>query len=223
MFLVNIGSNGTKLKFGDVVSSLLSEENRRKNMDSQSMDALSVRGHSLDRNKNNSSSGRSKSRGRSKSPRNSLRECWKCGKIGHYKKDCRSKIFERGNGSNDVPSIEGKTSSEDGLDVYLASSSTHVDHDVWMINLCASFHMTPHKQWFCENETYNGGDIFLGDHSTAKIIGQGKFNLSLKDGRIRTLLGVFYIPKLAINLIYVSKTSDAGVHTVFEKETYKMV
>jgi hypothetical protein len=169
--VVAIGSNATTLKFDDVVSSLLSEEMRRKTMDSQSMDALSVRGHSLDRNKNKSLSGRSKSRGRSKSPGKSLRKCWKCGKIGHYKKDCRSKSVERGKGFDDVPSIEGKTSSEEGGDVYLASSSTHADHDVWLIDSGASFHMTPHREWFCEYEKYNGGDVFLGDDSTTRIIG----------------------------------------------------
>jgi hypothetical protein len=42
--VVAIGSNATTLKFDDVVSSLLSEEMRRKTMDSQSI-SLSIRGH----------------------------------------------------------------------------------------------------------------------------------------------------------------------------------
>jgi hypothetical protein len=66
---------------------------------------------------------------------------------------------------------KGKTSSEEGGDVYLASTSTHSDHDVWLINSGASFHMTPHREWFCEYEKYNGGDVFLGDDSTTRIIG----------------------------------------------------
>jgi hypothetical protein len=47
--------------------------------------------------------------------------------------------------------------------------------------------------------------------------------LRLTDGRIRTLPGVLHIPGLARNLIFVSKMDDAGVKTVFEKETYMMV
>jgi hypothetical protein len=43
------------------------------------------------------------------------------------------------------------------------------------------------------------------------------------DGRIRTLPGVLHIPGLARNLIFVSKMDDAGVKTVFEKETCRMV
>jgi hypothetical protein len=66
--VVAIGSNTTTLSFDDVVSSLLSEEMRWKNMEGQSTDALFARGCSQDRNRSKSSSGRSKSKGRSKSP-----------------------------------------------------------------------------------------------------------------------------------------------------------
>jgi hypothetical protein len=43
---VAIGSNKTSLKFDEVVSSLLSEEMRRKNMEGQSTNALFSRGRS---------------------------------------------------------------------------------------------------------------------------------------------------------------------------------
>jgi hypothetical protein len=44
--VVAIGSNTTALKFDEVVSSLLSEEMRQKNMEGQSTDALFARGRS---------------------------------------------------------------------------------------------------------------------------------------------------------------------------------
>jgi len=107
--------------------------------------------------------------------------------------------------------------------VYLASSSTHVDHEAWLIDSGASFHFTPHREWFCEYEKYDGGDVFLGDDRKARIIGRGKVKLKLQGGRVRTLPGVLHIPALARNLISVSKLDDAGVKTVFEKDTCKMV
>ena len=73
--VIAIGSNTTTLKFDEIVSSLLSEEVRQKNMEGQKGDALFVRGQSHNRNKNKSSSGRSKSRGRSKSPRKPVKVC----------------------------------------------------------------------------------------------------------------------------------------------------
>jgi hypothetical protein len=90
-------------------------------------------------------------------------------------------------------------------------------------NSGASYHMTPHREWFSEYEKYDGGDVFLGDDSTTKILGRGRVKLLLNDGRIRTLPRVLHIPKLARSLISVSKLSDAGVKTVFEKNTCKMV
>jgi hypothetical protein len=107
--------------------------------------------------------------------------------------------------------------------VYLASSRTHADHEAWLIELGASFHMTPHREWFYEYEKYDGGNVFLGKDSTTRIIGKGRVKLRLIDGRIRTLPGVLHIPCMAKNLIFVRKMEDAGVKTIFEKGTCRMV
>ena len=57
--------------------------------------ALWVRGWLISRMKGKSSSGRSKSRGKSKlrsmSPAQSGRKCWECGNTRHYKRDCKLK------------------------------------------------------------------------------------------------------------------------------------
>jgi hypothetical protein len=74
-------------------------------------------------------------------------------------------------GSEGAPSTEENTSKEEGGDVYLASSRTHADHEAWLVDSGASFHMTPHREWFCEYERYDGGNVFLGDDSTTRIIG----------------------------------------------------
>ena len=58
-------------------------------MENHSNNVLLVRpGHTKERGK--STGGRSKSRGRFKSRVDSLKKlCWKCGKLGHFKKKCR--------------------------------------------------------------------------------------------------------------------------------------
>jgi hypothetical protein len=107
--------------------------------------------------------------------------------------------------------------------VCLAYSRTHVDHEVWLIDYGASFHMTPHRDSFCEYKMYDGGNVFLGDDSTTRIIERGKVKLRLIYGRIKTLPSVLHIPGLVRNLIYVIKMDDARVNCFFEKETYRMV
>ncbi|MCZ2221961.1 zinc finger domain-containing protein [Corynebacterium pilbarense] len=139
-------------------------------MEGHSTDALFARGRSQERNRSNFLSGRSKSKGRSKSPGKFGKVCWRCGKEGHYKKQCRYKV-EKKKGSEESSSTEEKTSKEGG-DVNLASSSTHVDHEAWLVDSGASFHMIPHREWFCKYERYDGGNVFLGDDSTNRIIGR---------------------------------------------------
>ena len=136
--------------------------------------------------------------------------------------DCKSKAPDKGKGSDDAPSAEAKTTSDEDGDVYLTSSCTHVDHEAWLIDSGASFHFTPHREWFCEYENYDGGDVFLGDDKNARIVGRRKVKLKLQGGRVITLLGVLHIPTLARNMISVSKLDDAGVKIVFEKDTCKM-
>jgi hypothetical protein len=152
-----------------------------------------------------------------------LRKCWKCGKKRNYKKYFKSKKVDKPKGPDSTSSTEAKTSTEEGGDVSLASIATHADHDVWFIDSCVSYHMTPHREWFSEYEKYDGGDVFLGYELTTKIMGRGRVKLLLKYGRIRTLPGVLHIPKLARSLISVSKLDDAKVNTVFGNNTCKMV
>ena len=95
--VVATGSNTTALNFDEVVSSLLLKETRRKNMEGQRTNALFSRGCSHERNRFKSSSGRSKS------PENFVKVCWRCGKEGHYKKKCRCKV-EKKEGSKEDPS-----------------------------------------------------------------------------------------------------------------------
>ena len=67
-------------------------------MERHSTDALSMRsGHTKERGKY--TGGRYKSRGRSKSLGDPLKNvCWKCGKLGHFKRNYKSKSVERGKG-----------------------------------------------------------------------------------------------------------------------------
>ena len=118
---------------------------KHKAMDNHSMDVLSVIGCHQERNKNKGS------RGESKSPWKGTRKCWKCGKVGNYKKDCRYKNVEKAKGSEDTHSTKAKNSSEGG-DVYLASTSNASEHDTWLIDSGVSCHMTPRREWFCEYE-----------------------------------------------------------------------
>eukprot|EP00253_Pinus_taeda_P020939 PITA_20939 len=95
MAISNSVSGSSTLKFDDVVGAILSEEMRRKCSGETSGNALSVESRGRKTEGGKSSGYRSKSRkGRSKSRSGIV--CWKCGKKGHLKKDCRSQKGKEG-------------------------------------------------------------------------------------------------------------------------------
>jgi len=98
-----------------------------------------------------------------------------------------------------------------------------VDHESCLINSGASFHFTPHREWLCEYEKYDGGNVSLGNDKKARIFGCGKFKRKLQGGVVRTLLCVLHIPTLAINLIFISKMDDGGVKIMIKKYSCKMI
>jgi len=59
--------------------------------------------------------------------------------------------------------------------------------------------MTPHREWLCEYEEYDGGEVLLGDEIPCKINGHAR------------------------NLIFVSKIVDADVDFNLIKIGYKMI
>jgi hypothetical protein len=93
-----------------VLSSLLSKEVMQKNMGGQNIDELFSMWFSHERNRSKYLSGRSKYKGIFKLLFKVVKVRWRCGKLGHYKKQCRSKSVERGKGYEDSPYIEEKIS-----------------------------------------------------------------------------------------------------------------
>jgi hypothetical protein len=77
-------------------------------------------------------------------------------------------------GSDKKQSIERNTTPDKGGDVYLVSTSTQSNQDVWLIDSEASYHMKPHREWFCKYDQHDGGEVFLGDELTTKIIRRGR-------------------------------------------------
>ncbi|KAL2630367.1 hypothetical protein R1flu_015053 [Riccia fluitans] len=85
-----------QLSFDDVYSTLLSEDSRKMvgkikaTSTALTIEKSRTRERSGNGKARGGSKGRSKSRGRSQYDKKDM-ECWKCGKIGHMKKDCEVK------------------------------------------------------------------------------------------------------------------------------------
>ena len=72
--------------------------------------------------------------------------------------------------------------------------ATHAGDNAWLIDLGASFHMTPNRIWFSKYEKFEGGKVYLGDTLVLDIVGHGSICVKFSDGRTRRFDGVLHIP-----------------------------
>ncbi|GKD33685.1 zinc finger, CCHC-type containing protein, partial [Tanacetum coccineum] len=120
--------------------------------------------------------------------------CWKCGKPGHLKKDCKGgKVGNKANGSGTNGSVDGSTNSLKGQNMFNKSFQVYYvtyvseayfvqDDDVaWWVDSGATVHVCKDRCWFKTYESLNDGSILhMGNESTALVHGRVS-NSGLKD------------------------------------------
>ncbi|GJW15969.1 zinc finger, CCHC-type containing protein [Tanacetum coccineum] len=127
-------------------------------------------------------------------------ECWKCGKTGHFKRDCRS-----GN----------KKNANAGVFYVL------VDAIAWWIDSGATTHVCKDRCWFKTYEPVEDGFVlYMGDDHFDHVHGKGSVVLEFSLGKSITLFNVLYVPKLRKNLISGPVLNKCGYKQVYESDKY---
>ncbi|GJX45341.1 zinc finger, CCHC-type containing protein [Tanacetum coccineum] len=162
-------------------------------------------------------------------------ECWKCGKTGHFKRDCRS-----GNKKNNASASGSRKGSKDQsqdqgqnlvhvcnrfikYSVSLISEAFYVQVDAiaWWIDSGATTHVCKDRCWFKTYEPVEDGSVlYMGDDHFAPIYGQGSVVLEFSSGKSITLFNVLYVPKLHKNLISSPVLNKCGNKQVYESDKY---
>ncbi|GJQ94944.1 zinc finger, CCHC-type containing protein [Tanacetum coccineum] len=161
-------------------------------------------------------------------------ECWKCGKTGHFKRDCRS-----GNKKNANAGGSGKGSKDRSQDqgqnlvpvwnrfikysVSLISEAFYVQVDAiaWWIDSGATTHVCKDRCWFKTYEPVEDGSVlYMGDDHFAPVHGKGSVVLEFSSGKSITLFNVLYVPKLRKNLISGPVLNKCGYKQVYESDKY---
>ncbi|GJR33042.1 retrovirus-related pol polyprotein from transposon TNT 1-94 [Tanacetum coccineum] len=218
--------NRETLSFIDVKSALLSKQKYDDDVDPESGEGLNARGQSSDWGESSNKNKKNQSQSRGKY---SNKSCKYCKKLGHVVSDCyklKNKLEREGKGNNEKkPEKSAKVAiakgDSDG-DVYLAID-TKKSRDELIIDSGCTFHMTPHQSWFSTYESFNGGNVYMGNHTICTVIGKGNIQVKILDGGVRTITGVRYVPDLKRNLISLSTLEANGYHArKYDKESISL-
>lgn len=91
-----------------------------------------------------------------------------------------------------------------------------------MLDLGASFHATPCKEYFKNLHTGDFGKIFLGNNKSCDVIGKGDVLIKLTNRDNWLLLDVRYIPQLKQNLISAGQLASQGCEVTCESNKWKV-
>ncbi|WVZ03536.1 hypothetical protein V8G54_024342 [Vigna mungo] len=216
---VSSSSGSNKLKFDDVRDLILSEEIRWKESGESSTSSV-LHTESRGRSSNKGyGGGRSKERRSNSKNHHSFQnsktiECWNCGKVGHYKNQCKS---ARKNHEDKAEANVASTSrGEDALICSLENKE-----ESWVLDSRASFHATSQKEFFENYVPGNLGKVYLGNEQSCEIAGKGAVKIKL-NGSVWKLKNVRHIPDLTKNLISVGQLANDGYITVFHGDNWKI-
>ncbi|GKA77853.1 zinc finger, CCHC-type containing protein [Tanacetum coccineum] len=120
--------------------------------------------------------------------------CWKCGKTGHIKRDCKGiNVGNKANGSGTKGSVDGSSNSLKGQNMFNKSLQVYYvtyvseayfmqdDDVVWWVDSGATVHVCKDRCWFKTYESLNDGSIlYMGNESTALVHGRGCVDLRWK-------------------------------------------
>ncbi|GJU96176.1 retrovirus-related pol polyprotein from transposon TNT 1-94 [Tanacetum coccineum] len=210
--------NRETLSFDDVKSALLSKQKYDDDVEPESGEGLVARGRSSDRGESSNKNKEHRSRSRGKY---SNKSCKYCKKLGHIVSDCyklKNKLEREGKGNNEkkpekAAEVAIAKGDSDG-DVYLAID-TEKSRDELIVDSGCTFHMIPHRSWFTTYESFNGGNVYMGNHSICPVIGKGNIQVKMHDGVVRTITGVRHVPDLKRNLISLSTLEANGCTVVY--------
>nr|GEW71301.1 retrovirus-related Pol polyprotein from transposon TNT 1-94 [Tanacetum cinerariifolium] len=205
--------NRETLAFDDVKSALLSKQKYDDDVEPESGEGLVTKGRSSDRGESSNKNKKHRSQSRGKY---SNKSCKYCKKLGHIVSDCyklKNKLERECKGNNEKkPEKAAKVTIAKGDsddDVYLAMD-TEKSRDELIVDSSCTFHMIPYRSWFTTYESFNGGNVYMENHSICHVIGKGNIQVKMHDGVVRTITGVRHVPNLKRNLISLSTLEANG-------------
>ncbi|CAN1845367.1 Retrovirus-related Pol polyprotein from transposon TNT 1-94, partial [Linum perenne] len=143
--------------------------------------------------------------------------CYVCGRTGHKAYQCHHR-----KGSSSSQSLNSQANIVEGEEVQTFTAMVTEINMVegkaeWIIDSGATKHFCADKNMFADFDAVTTGEVvYMGNASSAQVMGKGKINLKLTSGKSLSLMNVLFVPSLRRNLISASLLIKAGMKLVLE-------
>ncbi|KAG7557004.1 Zinc finger CCHC-type [Arabidopsis suecica] len=180
--------------------------------------------------------GRFFKRGRGRGRYNGTRDtskvtCYRCDKLGHFASDCPDRLLKL----QEVQENDTKSTVDADLlmmheVVYLneekvlpSKYETNSGEDnVWYLDNGASNHMTGDKRYFSTMDRTITRKLRFGDDSRIDIKGKGTIEFIDRNGELRKMVDVYFIPELKSNIISLGQATESGCDVRMKGESLTM-
>ncbi|GKU96119.1 hypothetical protein SLEP1_g9388 [Rubroshorea leprosula] len=156
--------------------------------------------------------------------------CYRCGKLGHVKKNCRVKLMQGNWVEAEGGDKQGSSQSneEDWGKCFMAkiaSNSTSIDFkNDWIIDSGCGHHVTGDASKFSSLHLHKGKDaVITADNTVHSVEKEGTVILGgCKENSI-TLTNVYHVPGMTKNLFSVTNAVDSGNYVLFGPNDVKFL